>query len=223
MLTQLREINPDIEIIRPEESGFQRYGRPVHNADWDEMIARARRLIPAGLSPAYIPGCWELESPEAPGTLLSEVFDTEATQVGVCRGMNDRMNGMEWHDCPELISAVTPIVLILGHVDDIKNGVWPSNLAVIVFLEEGESVELFPGTLHFAPCRVDEKPFLSIITLARGVNGNLEGADPDDKMIWKERKWLITHADSPQSEDGAYTGISGENIRIRTISSERGA
>lgn len=223
MLTQLREINPSIKIIRPDEPGFQRYGRLVSNADWDEMVERTRRLIPADEEPAYIPGCRELEDPEPPGDLLSEVFGTEATQIGVCRGMNDRMNGMEWHDCPELITAVTPIILILGHVNDIKDGNWPSDLAAFCFLEAGESVELFPGTLHFAPCRVDSSPFLSIITLARGVNGNLEKADPDDRMLWMERKWLISHPDSPQSESGAYTGISGTNIRIRPISQKNGS
>lgn len=223
MLTQLRKINPDMKIIRPDEPEFQRYGRLIDNADWGEMTERARRLIPADRDPAYIPGCSELENPEPTGTLLSEVFGTEAAQIGVCRGMNDRMNGMEWHDCPELITAVTPIVLMLGHIDDMENGIWRSDLAVISFLEAGESVVLFPGTLHFAPCRVDDNPFLSIIALPRGVNENLKEANPVDKMLWKERKWLISHSDSPQSEEGAYTGISGGNIRIRPISTEKSA
>lgn len=220
MLTQLREINPEIEIIRPDDTGFQRYGQLIGDSDWDEIIERTRRLIPADLDPAYIPGCPDLESPEVPGTLLSEVFGTEATQIGVCRGMNDRMNGMEWHDCPELITAVTPIVLILGHVEDMENGLWRSELAVLCFLDAGETVELFPGTLHFAPCRVDENPFLSIITLPKGVNEKLGKADVNDKMLWMKRKWLIVHSESPQSEAGAYTGIVGKNFRIRYISTD---
>ena len=218
MLKDLRAANPSLRIIHPEDDGFNQFGRLLSDTGWAEMIARAKRLIPADVEPMYIPSCPELETPEPPETLLSQAFGNEKTQIGVCRGFNDQLNGMEWHDCPEVICAVTPMLLILGLKKDIVDGIWNSERALCCFLNAGETVELFPGTLHFAPCRVDEFPFLSIIILPRGVNDDLGTDVPEDSMLWKERKWLIVHRDSPLNAAGAITGISGKNIRIRQVS-----
>jgi hypothetical protein len=218
MLKDLRAANPSLRIIHPKDEGFNQFGRLLSDTGWGEMITRAKRLIPADADPMYIPSCPELETPEPPGALLSQAFGNDKTQIGVCRGFNDQLNGMEWHDCPEVICAVTPIVLILGLKKDIIAGRWNSELALCCFLNAGETVELFPDTLHFAPCRVDESPFLSIIALPKGVNDDLGMDEPEDSMLWKERKWLIVHQDSPLSTAGAITGISGKNIRIRQVS-----
>lgn len=213
VLSSLKRANPDLNIIRPNEAAFACYGRNLDTGEWRELADLAAKSIEANRSPAYIASVPELEG-RVPVGVLNDCYGDEPVQIGICRGCNDRMNGMEWHDCPEVFIAVTPLMLLLGRVDDLRNGTWDSSLVDGCFLEAGEAVIMNSGTLHLAPCRVSEDPFLSIIILARGVNSELEEAAGDDPLLWKRRKWLIVHPQSPQAGLGACIGISGKNIAV---------
>lgn len=218
MLNRLKELNRHLNFIDPKGDGFSRYGRFLNSAGWTGLIKEADRLIAGDEEPAYIASVPELESLSSP-EVVGTTYSPEEVQVGICRGFNDTLNGMEWHDCPELIVAVTPLLLILGLDDEIEKGQWNSCHARICFLKAGEAVLLNEGTLHFAPCRSGSEPFLSLIILPRGVNQELDVKkhDPADKLLWKERKWILTHPDSPQAVKGAPIGISGANLRINIL------
>ena len=50
-----------------------------------------------------------------------------------------------------------------------------------------------------------------------GVPESLTSGCKEDKLLRMTNKWLIAHKDAPESSDGAYTGITGENIDIAGI------
>jgi hypothetical protein len=128
------------------------------------------------------------------------------------------MNGMEYHKSSEIIIAVTDVILILGNIRDIKENKWDSSLSKCFYVPQGKTVELYGGTLHLAPCRVTSEPFCSIIVLPDGTNTPLTSANKErDSLLFMNNKWLICHKESPAAGRGAYVGISGENIHIRTI------
>ena len=222
MLSRLKEINRHLTFVDPDSDAFAEYGRSLQAAGWKELAGRAARLIPPELPPAYLASVPELEQVPPPAA-LNGIFRGEDPQVGICRGFNSALNGMEWHDSAEVIVAVSPLILLLGKQAEIDGGEWNSRHARACFLRAGEAVMLNPGTLHFAPCRTDEYPFLSLIVLPRGVNGDLasgEGEDPEesaDPILWKHRKWLLAHPDSPQAEKGAPVGINGPNLQVHTL------
>jgi hypothetical protein len=213
-LLQLKKNHPEYPVFGIGEDEFKRYGRPLDSGAWRELVNRTGKLIRADEDPAYLPSCPELEDGSGGSQPAAAVFGSDDVQIGVCRGFNNSLNGMEWHDCPEIIVACTPLVLILGHKDDISGGKWSSDGARLCFMDSGEAVEIHPGTLHFAPSRLGAEPFLSIIVLPRGVNGELPSGTVREAFLWKARKWLIAHPDSPQGAAGAVTGITGKNIRI---------
>lgn len=217
MLKRLNAQHPDLTVLSPREKSFELFGRYLTDEAWKRLAGQTRELIRADDVPSYLPSCRELENGGIPDKLLTGIFGDEDVQVGVCRGSNDKLNGMEWHDCPEVVVACTPMVLILGRVEDIKNNQWSTRQAVLCLLQEGDAVVLNKDTLHFAPCRIGEDPFLSAILLPRGVNADLPPKGGADPQLWKARKWLITHADSPQRKAGAPPGIIGENIRVEPI------
>ena len=53
---------------------------------------------------------------------------------------------------------------------------------------------------------------------AEKMNGNYEPdftpANQEDKLITATNKWLLAHAESFEAKDGAWVGITGENIDI---------
>jgi len=214
MLNRLRRANPNLSFIRPTDESFARYGRFFGREAWNDLVRRAADTVDPAAEPIYIASIPALEELGIPGSVMEEVFNGEDVQVGICRGPNDRMNGMEWHDCPEINVAVTPMVLLLGHVDQIVDGTWDSRQAVACYLEVGEAVSLDTGTLHFAPCRAGRDRFLSIVILPRGVNTQLEGPSDGDRFLRQTRKWLMAHEDSPQAAQGVPVGIRGPNIVV---------
>ena len=59
-----------------------------------------------------------------------------------------------------------------------------------------------------------------ICVLPRGTNAPkvaFEEKSTDDKMCLGTNKWFMAHADAPEAKDGAYVGITGENIKFEDL------
>ncbi len=125
---------------------------------------------------------------------------------------------MEYHKSSELDLAVTGLVLLLARAEDLKENRMDSGLAEAFYLPAGTAVELFAGTFHFAPCRVEDGGFKSVIILPAGTNTPLRAGfkpvTPEDSLLWMKNKWLIAHPDSIPAKKGAFAGITGENREI---------
>ena len=82
----------------------------------------------------------------------------------------------------------------------------------------GTVVEIYATTLHYAPC--DAKlggGFRVAIVLPRGTNTEKPAFTPqchEDNLLTARNKWLLAHADSSEAKQGAYVGLTGENINI---------
>lgn len=82
----------------------------------------------------------------------------------------------------------------------------------------GTAVLLYETTLHYAPCTAKgESGFRVLIVLIKGTNvgrPEIEVASDEDKLLWGTNKWLVAHPDAPEAKNGAFVGLSGENITI---------
>ena len=70
---------------------------------------------------------------------------------------------------------------------------------------------LYPGVLHFSPCRTSKEGFHVAVILSKGTNLDLKESHPEDPWLWKTNKWLLAHKDTVQASQGAYVGITGNN------------
>ena len=62
--------------------------------------------------------------------------------------------------------------------------------------------------------------FKVVIALPKGTNGakpNITPVYDEDKTLWACNKWLLAHAESDEAKQGAYVGLTGENIDIKDI------
>ena len=79
-------------------------------------------------------------------------------------------------------------------------------------------VEVYATALHYAPCQAHKDfGFQVLVGLPQGTNvGKPEytSVNQEDKLLRATNKWLLAHADSKEAKDGAWIGITGENIDI---------
>ena len=144
-----------------------------------------------------------------------EYFGTLPSQMGYCWGHNTMMNATEWHTSSEINIAVTPLVLILGHVWDIENGKIDSSAFKAFYLPKGTAVEVYSTSLHFCPCQVNDNGFGCVVGLPDGTNTPLE-KEVKDKMLFRKNKWIISHVENtPLIEKGVVAGITGKNFEIK--------
>lgn len=144
----------------------------------------------------------------------NKYFGQLLLESGYCNGYNSKLNCMEYHATIEIDVAGTDAALILGKQADIKEGKVNSKDLEVFTMKKGEAVLLYPGTLHFSPCKLSNSGFKMAIILHRGTNLDLKEKSLDPKL-WKVNKWLLAHSESNQASLGAYIGIEGENIEIK--------
>lgn len=217
MLEELNKVNSPLTILHVDSPALSRYGKKIEGIDCSEMFERSLMEVNyTGTS--YLRDLKDLHIYESLKRIHEKVYgNTGNLQAGLCCGMNDRMNGMEYHADSEVIVAVTEVVLILGRSEDIVDLNWKSSMAECFYLQAGTVLEIFSNTLHLAPCRTNKDPFCTIIILPEGTNKPLEDSERSlDPTYFMKNKWLICHSESPAVARGGIVGISGKNIQIQT-------
>jgi len=148
---------------------------------------------------------------------FNTLYDGSVVELGWCNGHNTKLNALEWHGEQEYNMGATDFVLLVAKDTDIIDGKLDSAKVMAFKAPAGVCVELPVSTLHYAPCQAaKDEGFKVLIVLAKGTNvggPHLEG----DPMLWANLKWLIVHPDSTEAGDGAYVGITGENVDIANL------
>ena len=218
MLEILREKNPGLKLYSVCDPEFRSYGRVL--AGDTEELAKALDTCP-------IPengNCYEASAPalEAVGLMQDMkrvVFGDMPIEAGYCNGRGYTMNAMEYHKCSEVNFSTTGAVLLLALPGQLDDGRLDSADVVGFYLPAGVLIEVFPLVLHFAPCRITEDGFRCLVILEKGTNEALSSvntaAPGEEKLLWMRNKWLTCHPDSPQKANGAFVGISGENLTVK--------
>lgn len=208
MLEELKKNNPDLIILTATQKSrlFCKL-----SFDASEIVAYSAK-ISAGDENTYVASDPAAEALPVVKTIAREVFAEAEIQVGWCCGGGTAMNGMEWHKSSEVVVACADMLLLLGDFFDIENDVYDSSKAVALYLRKGESVELFPMTLHLAPLKVSEF-FKAAIILPKGTNLPLKGGISGS--LRAVNKWLLVHKENKRGIlSGGKIGISGKNIKI---------
>ena len=128
-------------------------------------------------------------------------------------GTNYKLNCLEWHRGSEVNVSSSSFVLLLAKIDEIIGGKLDTANVKAFRVPAGVPVLVYETTLHYAPCG----HFRVIVALPKGTNTDkpvIENKIPEDQYLWARNKWLIAHPDTAEAKQGAYVGLSGENIDI---------
>ena len=216
ILEQLQQKNPALRLYSVNDPEFSRYGRVLELPGCDLLsYALSRTPIPESGN-CYVASDPALEAQPAVRTLRRLVYGEAEIQAGYCNGRGDTLNAEEYHRCSEVNLTTTGLVLLLALPEDLRDRRLHSKDVVGFYLPPMTAVEVLPLVLHFAPCKIAEAGFNCLVILEKDTNTPISGvdtgADGEQKLLWMRNKWLTCHPASPQAGEGAYVGITGENI-----------
>lgn len=215
MLENLKKLNPEIKLYDINDKEFESFGRIINGLDVAEIIEVAKKTPNPDSGSSYLPSFENFEALSIAKQIENEYFGTMPTQIGYCWGHSNFLNATEWHTSSEINIAVTPLVIIVGHIWDIKNGKIDSSDFKAFYVPAGTVLETYATTLHFCPCEVNEDGFGWVVGLPEGTNTDLT-AEKTDPILFRKNKWIIAHIDNESLKaKGVVAGITGTNYEIK--------
>ena len=194
---------------------FRKYGQVLEGYDFTGLIKEMKHT-PVPEDVIYVPSVEELEALDVMKDLQNKGYGGLPVQIGYCNGHNKKLNAVEYHRNSEINVAVTDLVLLIGHQQDIEPDHTYDTSRIEAFLvPAGTGIEVYATTLHYAPCHVNEGGFQCVVVLPKGTNTDLTfqtGKTGEDSLMTAKNKWLIAHEDA--KIEGAFNGLKGENITI---------
>ena len=204
-----------MKIQKVTDPAFRKYGQVLDGYDFTGLIKEMKHT-PVPEDVIYVPSVEELEALDVMKDLQNKGYGGLPIQIGYCNGHNKKLNAVEYHRNSEINVAVTDLVLLIGHQQDIEPDHTYDTSRIEAFLvPAGTGIEVYATTLHYAPCHVNEGGFQCVVVLPKGTNTDLTfqtGKTGEDSLMTAKNKWLIAHEDA--KIEGAFNGLKGENITI---------
>ena len=204
-----------MKIQKVTDPAFRKYGQVLEGYDFTGLIKEMKHT-PVPEDVIYVPSVEELEALDIMKDLQNKGYGGLPVQIGYCNGHNKKLNAVEYHLNSEINVAVTDLVLLIGHQQDIEPDHTYDTSKIEAFLvPAGTGIEVYATTLHYAPCHVNEGGFQCVVVLPKGTNTDLTFQTEkmgEDSLMTAKNKWLIAHEDAKIA--GAFNGLKGENITI---------
>ena len=205
-----------MKIQKVTDPAFRKYGQVLEGYDFTGLIKEMKHT-PVPEDVIYVPSVEELEALDIMKDLQNKGYGGLPIQIGYCNGHNKKLNAVEYHRNSEINVAVTDLVLLIGHQQDIEPDHTYDTSKIEAFLvPAGTGIEVYATTLHYAPCHVNEGGFQCVVVLPKGTNTDLTFQTEktgEDSLMTAKNKWLIAHAEGGQ-DPAAFIGLVGKNLNI---------
>ena len=207
-------------VTAPE---FAPYGRVItgYETECEAVVAALSASTPLPEGTDYLAEDPALQNLPESAALGASLFGGMPFQMGWCNGHNTKLNCLEYHRDSEFNLGTGDFILLLAKQDEIADGTLDTGKVKAFRVPAGTLVEVYATTLHYAPCHTDPaKGFRVLVALPAGTNTEKPDIRPlteEDKLLRACNKWLLAHPDSAEAADGAYVGLTGENIDIADL------
>lgn len=208
-----------MKIYSVTDPEFKEYGRIIDGYDVSEILNALEKHTPCPEDgTGYVPEEAALQNLETSKTIAPTLFGGMPVEFGWCNGHNTKLNCLEYHRNSEFNLGTVDFILILGLAKDITDWKLDTSTCKAFRVPAGVLVEVFETTLHYAPCSAAKgQGFRVLVALPKGTNTNAPatgGKTAEDRLLRANNKWLLAHPDAPEAKDGAWIGLTGENIDI---------
>ena len=206
-----------MDLINCSDKKFNRYGFEVKGYDLASLIDSLNGTHCPKDSVTYRAEEPTLQNQSVCAQIQNNLFGGMPIQLGYCNGHNLKLNCLEYHRGSEFIVAGTPLILLLADLRDVENGKLDTAKVEAIYVPCGKAVLLYETTLHYAPCTAAKESdhFRSVVGLLKGTNlkkPETEKFNAKDDRLWAANKWLLAHPDTGEAKNGAYVGLTGDNI-----------
>lgn len=207
-----------MKIEQISAQSFRPYGKVLDHYELDAFIEVLKTTQCPSDRVVYVPSAEELEAVPVAEDFKNRFYGGMPIQIGYCNGRNGGLNCLEYHRDSEVNVFATDAVLLVALEWEIEEGKLHTDHVKAFHVPAGTAVELYATTLHYAPCSPDAGSCFQVsVILPRGTNTDKPGItqkSEEDKRLWAKNKWLLAHPDSPEAGEGAYVGLTGENIHL---------
>lgn len=208
-----------MQIKSVSDQSFAQYGRIVENLSLAEFVRELEQKTPCPEdSVIYVPSEPALEALPIFQELRDGFYGGMPIQIGYCNGKNHMLNCLEYHRDSELNIAADDMILLVASLQKVHDGHLDTGEVEAFLVPKGTAVQLYETTLHYAPCSNENHGFRVAVILPRGTNSEkpkAAGSLAENPLLWACNKWLIAHPDSDEAKQGAFVGLSGDNIEIK--------
>lgn len=222
LLAALRAANPGREILDVRDPAFATYGKA-----WDHIkVPQMREYIyqqtamPEVGDEYYEPSCPTLMEMDEAVQFTQFAYGEVPCQVGYYNGWAGTLDALEYHKCSETLVEFEPVVLILGHIWDIRDDAVSSDDLKLFFVPSDQCVELYATTLHFSPLRATDRGVRQIVCQTATTNTPLHhpelmNTEGENRYLYERNKWVLIHPEAAgKFRPEAFQGITGENIAV---------
>ena len=203
------------------DKSFSEYGQIITGYNSSPLIKKLDTITKPEDKVEYVASCEELESLAVFKELRDRQFGGLPIQIGYCVGSNTKLNCFEYHRNSEVNIYATEVILLLGYQQDIVEGKYHTSKVEAYRVPAGFAVELYATTLHYAPCDAKKgSGFRVAVVLPKGTNTDKPTTDKnnlEDSMLFAKNKWLLSLPETAEARQGAYVGLSGQNIDLANI------
>lgn len=206
-----------MKIYSVKDPEFKEFGKVLEGYDTKELIDAMNAVAMPADGVAYEPWIDSLEKCSIFKSLENNAFGGMPIELGMCWGHNKSLNCLEYHRNSEINIGASDFILLLAKQENIIDGVLDTANVKAFRAPAGAVVEVYATSLHYAPCQTSDDGFRVAIVLPRNTNTDLAKGDiidAEDKTLWARNKWLLAHATSAEAKQGAYVGLTGENISL---------
>lgn len=210
-----------MQIYKVTDPEFKKYGKVLTGYNVDGLLKALEDKTPLPEGVEYVTSEAALEYTDAFGYLQNNAYGGMPIQLGYCNGHNTKLNCLEYHRDSEINIGSRDFILLLATMDDIVDGKLDTSKVKAFYAKAGQVVEVYATTLHYAPCSAKKgEGFKVVIVLPKGTNiavPNFTALNEEDKWMTACNKWLLAHKDASEASQGAYVGLTGENIDIADL------
>ena len=206
-----------MKIYSVYDPEFKPYGKVLTGYDTLALRAAMAAIPLPEAGTAYEPGIPALEATDVFSELRDRAYGGMPIQLGMCWGHNRKLNCLEYHRDSEINIGEGDFILLLARQEEIEDYRLDTAGVKAFRAPAGAAVEVYATTLHYAPCQVDDGGFRVAVVLPLGTNTDkpaIEEKDPEDRLLRARNKWLLAHSEAPEAADGAWVGLTGENIDL---------
>ena len=209
-----------MQILNVTDPEFTNYGRIIegYEAEITEIMETLGEKTPVPAGTDYVAEDKVLQELPAADKITNSLFGGSPMQFGWCNGHNTKLNCLEYHRSSEINLGATDFILLLAKREEIVDYKIDSSKVKAFKVPKGVMVEVYATALHYAPCQASkDSGFQVLVGLPKGTNVGMPSFTPgnqEDKLMTATNKWLLAHKESSEAADGAWVGITGENIDI---------
>ena len=185
-----------MRIQNVADDAFRRYGKVLEGYDFTELLKEMKHT-PVPEDVTYVPSVEEMEALPVAKELQNKGYGGLPIEIGYCNGHNKKLNGLEYHRSSEINVAVTDLVLLIGHQQDVEKDFTYDTSKVEAFLvPAGTAIEVYATTLHYAPCTAQEGGFRCVVVLPKGTNEALPfetAKEGENRLLAAMNKWPVSY------------------------------